>query len=55
MTEFSRLNAVFADDLHLQREQVARRALRTGRPVRRTTRRSLASGLHRLADRLDGR
>ena len=54
MNDFNRLTAVWADDLKLQREQVVRRSLRTGTPSRRTTRRAVASTLHRLADRLDG-
>ena len=54
MNEFSRLTAVFADDLQLQREQAARRSLRNGVLPRRTTRQAVASRLHRLADRLDG-
>ena len=53
MNDFSRLTAVYADDLQLQREQVIRRSLRTAAPQRRTTRRAIASGLHRLADRFD--
>jgi hypothetical protein len=54
MNEFSRLTGFYADDLHVQREQVARRAAqRPGTPHRRTTRNAIASGLHRLADRLD--
>jgi hypothetical protein len=54
MNEFNRLTAFYADDLSMQREQVARRALRTCAPPRRTTRRAIATRLHRLADRLDG-
>jgi len=54
MNDFNRLTAVWADDLKLQREQVVRRSLRTGTPPRRTTRRAVASTLHRLPDRLDG-
>jgi hypothetical protein len=53
MYDSSRLNAFYADDLRTQREQVVRRALRAGHPRRRTTRNALASGLHRLADRVD--
>lgn len=53
MTDSSRLTALYADDLNLQREQVARRALRGGSRRRRTTRAAIASGLHRLADRLE--
>jgi hypothetical protein len=54
MSDFNRLNALYADDLQLQREQVVRRSLRGGEPPRRTTRRALATRLHRIADRLDG-
>ena len=54
MNEFNRLTAVYADDINRQREQVARRARPAHGPSRRTTRRALATGLHRLADRLDG-
>ena len=54
MNDSSQLNAFYADDLRTQREQLARRALRTGVPRRRTTRNAIASGLHRLADRVDG-
>ena len=54
MTDSHRLNAFYADDLGVQREQVARRSRRNGTPPRRTTRRAVASTLHRLADRLDG-
>jgi len=54
MTDSSRLTALYADDLNTQREQVARRAaLRGGSRRRRTTRATLASGLHRLADHLE--
>ncbi len=53
MNDFNRLTAVYADDLRQQREQVARRA-RHPVPPRRTTRRVIASGLHRIADHLDG-
>ena len=48
-----RLNAFYADDLRVQREQLVRRAHRTPTPRRRTTRNAIASGLHRLADRVD--
>lgn len=54
MNEFSRLNAMYADDLKLQREQTTQRPLRSTAPRRRTTRRVIAGGLHRLADHLDG-
>jgi hypothetical protein len=54
MNDSNRLTAVFADDLQLQREQAVRRARRHLPPPRRTTRRAVASTLHRLADRLDG-
>jgi hypothetical protein len=52
MNEFGPLNEALAADLVRQRVRSVRR---DPRPVvaRRTTRRSLASGLHRLADRLD--
>lgn len=54
MNDFSRLTAVFADDLRLQREQALRRRLRNSAPQRRTTRHAIARGLHRIADHLDG-
>lgn len=58
MNDFSRLTALYADDLRLQREQAVRRRLGHSTPRRRTTRSAartaLASGLHRLADHLDG-
>ena len=54
MSDSNRLNALYADDLQLQREQAARRSLRGGAPPRRTTRSAVAARLHRLADRLDG-
>jgi hypothetical protein len=53
MNDSPRLNAFYADDLRTQREQVVRRALRTTGPRRRTTRNAIATGLHRLADRVD--
>jgi hypothetical protein len=53
MNDSNRLNAFFADDLRLQREQVVRRAHHAAVPPRRTTRNAIASGLHRLADRVD--
>ncbi len=53
MTDSGRLTALYAVDLNAQREQVARRARPTGHRRRRTTRHALASGLHRLADRLE--
>jgi hypothetical protein len=53
MNDFNRLTAVYADDLRQQREQVARRTRHIA-PPRRTTRRAIASGLHRIADHLDG-
>jgi hypothetical protein len=54
MSDSTRLNAFYADDLQLQRDQVARRTLRGGGPPRRSARRAVATRLHRLADRLDG-
>ncbi len=54
MSDFNRLNALYADDLQLLREQVVRRSLRGGEPPRRTRRRAVATRLHRLADRIDG-
>ena len=48
-----RLNAFYADDLRVQRDQVVRRAHLADVPRRRTTRNAIASGLHRLADRVD--
>ena len=54
MNDFSRLTALYADDLRLQREHVVRRSLRNAAPRRRTTRQALASRLHRLADHLEG-
>jgi hypothetical protein len=52
VNEFSQLNQELARDLVRQRRP------RTDLPVlpshRRTTRKALATGLHRLADRLDG-
>jgi hypothetical protein len=54
MNDFSRLTALYADDLSTQREHAARRSLRNSTPRRRTTRSTLASGLHRLANHLDG-
>jgi hypothetical protein len=54
MNDSNRLTAFYADDLRLQREQVARRSRGSSVPQRRTTRRAVASTLHRLADRLDG-
>jgi hypothetical protein len=38
MNDFSRLTAVYADDLQLQREQARRRTLRHTDPERRTAR-----------------
>ncbi len=53
MNEFTQLNHEFASDIVRPRE--TRRAVaRNVAPHRRTARRSLAVGLHRLADRLDG-
>ncbi len=54
MNDSNRLTALYADDLKVQRERAVRRSLATGGPSRRTTRRAVASTLHRLADRLDG-
>lgn len=54
MNEFSQLQQEYARDLVRQRE----RTTRTRRPAdtasRRTARRALATGLHRIANRLDG-
>jgi hypothetical protein len=55
MCDSSRLTALYADDLRLQREQVMTRALRKPSIARRTTRNRVAAGLHRLADHLEGR
>lgn len=54
MNDFSRLTAVYADDLRLQREQAVQRRLPHPKPPRRTTRHTIARGLHRIADHLDG-
>jgi hypothetical protein len=54
MNDSNRLTAFYADELRLEREQVTRRSRGNGAPPRRTTRRAVASTLHRLADRLDG-
>jgi hypothetical protein len=54
MNDSNRLTAYYADELRLQREQVVRRGRSDASPTRRTTRRAVASKLHRLADRLDG-
>jgi hypothetical protein len=52
MNEFDRLNHEFARDL--VRQHVPRRTpARNSAPDRRTARRTLATGLHRLADRLE--
>ncbi len=54
MHESSHLTEFYASELSRQRRQQAALA-RTARALpRRSTRRSLAQGLHRLADRLDG-
>lgn len=52
MNEFTQLNQEFARDLVRQR-QPRRVPPLHGPRHRRTTRRALATGLHRLADRLD--
>ncbi len=55
MNEYGTLNELYAPELVRRRRADAARS-RTHLPPaqRRTTRRSLARGLHRLADRLDG-
>lgn len=55
MCDSSRLTALYADELRLEREQVVTRALRKPSVARRTTRHRVAARLHRLADHLDGR
>lgn len=54
MNEFSPLNEEYARDLVRSRREHSRHALPARPAERRTARRALASGLHRLADRLDG-
>ena len=52
MNEFNHLSEQLARDTVTERVQTAQRARLAGPPTRRT-RRGLAAGLHRLADRLD--
>ena len=52
MHEHNQLAQMNALDMIRERQQIASRLRR---PHRRTTRRTVATGLHRLADRLDTR
>ena len=54
MNEFAQLNALYADDMVRQRQQTTSRSRTEVATPRRTTRRHVASGLRRVADRLDG-
>ncbi len=54
MNELGSMNDYYAPELVRQRRADAARGFRAGPRGRRTTRRTLARGLHRLADRLDG-
>jgi hypothetical protein len=52
MNEFTELNQELARDL-VRRHATPRTPIYSSAPHRRTARRSLAAGLHRLADRLE--
>ena len=54
MNEFAQLNALYANDMVRQRQQTTARARTAVAAPRRTTRRQVASGLRRVADRLGG-
>jgi hypothetical protein len=54
MNEFGPFNEPYARDVARRRADLGLRSPVARQPRRRTTRRAVASRLHRIADRLDG-